>query len=94
MSKPMFADECTDCKPIVKDSEALPLPLLSKNRFPPPGYVAKDDSGPCECKDEGFGLDSCGELCCENSPYTSTDPKDPTYYMHGGTRSHDLLCWK
>ena len=94
MSKPMFADACTDCKPIVQESEIMPLPLLSKNRFPPPGSVAKDDAGPCECKDEGFGLDSCGELCCENSPYTSTDPKDPAYYMNGGTRSLDNLCWK
>jgi hypothetical protein len=69
------------------------LPHLTANRFAPPGYVAKPESGACGCKDDGLGLNACGELCCENSPYTSTDPKDPSYYMNGGTRSIDNLCW-
>ena len=90
----MFADSCTDCKPIVADDEKKVLPFLTNNRFAPTGYKAKADSGPCQCKDEGFGLDSCGELCCENSPYTATDPQDPFYYMNGGTRSTKNLCWE
>ena len=37
-------------------------PIVESNGNPPPGYVAKSGSGPCQCRGSGFGLESCGEL--------------------------------
>jgi hypothetical protein len=73
------------------------LPIVESNRNPPPGYVAKPGSGPCQCGGSGFGLKSCGELCCEHSPYTSTNP-DSEYYYERGSSSRSTgtavnLCW-
>jgi len=67
---------------------------LPSNSNPPPGYKAKDGSGTCTCNGNGGGLASCGDLCCTNSPYTSTDPSNQHYYKNGGTSSMKNLCFE
>merc|ERR1719461_869902 len=56
------------------------LPIVGSNKNPPVGYEAKSGSGRCRCTGNGRGLNSCGELCCDNSPYTSTDPSSSYYF--------------
>jgi hypothetical protein len=47
---------------------------LGSNSAPPPGYQRTSTAGDCKCRRSGFGLDSCGDTCCEFSPFTSEDP--------------------
>ena len=51
------------------------LPRLPANSAAPPGYKAIPGSGPCMCRWTHIGLDACGDLCCNASPWTATDPK-------------------
>ena len=65
-------------------------PQVRQNALPPNHlghrFVAKVDSAPCQCAGSGWGVHSCGDLCCESSPYTSTDPDNQYYYLsNGGT---------
>merc|ERR1711871_328574 len=64
------------------------------NKNPPMGYSAKAGSGPCRCRGSGYGLDSCGELCCAHSPYTDPDPNGKYYFGKGGTRTSANLCYE
>ena len=41
------------------------------NQAAPAGYVAIDGAGPCMCRNPGWGLDSCGTLCCRGAPYAA-----------------------
>jgi len=70
------------------------LPIVGSNSSPPMGYVAKSGSGPCLCSGNGIGLNSCGELCCASSPFTSTDPDDQYFYQNGGAADISNLCWQ
>ena len=70
------------------------LPHAKSNSDPPDGFKAKAGSGPCKCQGSGIGLDSCGSLCCADSPYTSTDPTDKDYFMNGGQKSKANVCWE
>merc|ERR1719359_1865883 len=76
----------------VSGCEAVSLPSGS-NQAPPDGYVAKANSGPCNCRGSGWGLDSCGTLCCAASPYTDPDPNGQYYYEKGG-RTIDDMCYE
>ena len=78
----------------LRDDEAFPLPQLRENSAPPTGYKAKPGSGPCECRGSGYGRDSCGTLCCDASPYTSTIPGNKYFYRNGGNRNIDNLCYE
>ena len=49
---------------------------------------------PCVCRGSGYGLDSCGELCCAHSPYTDPDPNGKYYFGKGGTRTSANLCYE
>ena len=100
---PDVPDRVFDCE--VYDGGAQELPsgyaiygwypkIHSSNTDPPPGFTAKQGSGPCQCTRTGWGLDSCGALCCANSPFTSTDPTDDNYYGNGGYRTVENLCWE
>merc|ERR1719461_1697191 len=70
------------------------LPIVGSNKNPPVGYEAKSGSGRCRCTGNGRGLNSCGELCCDNSPYTSTDPSSSYYFKKGGNGNIFNLCWQ
>ena len=39
----------------------------NQNRYPPAGYYCSNCQ-PCRCRYSGYGYDSCGELCCPQSP--------------------------
>ncbi len=78
----------------LKSLDAYTLPQLRENSAPPTGYKAKPGSGPCECRGSGYGRDSCGTLCCDASPYTSTIPGNKYYYKNGGNRTTDNLCYE
>ena len=67
---------------------------LKENSPPPRGYKAKPGSGACRCRGSGYGIDSCGTLCCAASPYTSTDPSSKYYYKKGGSRGIANLCFE
>lgn len=69
------------------------LPSVASNSDPPIGYRAKIGSGPCRCRGNGLGLDACGHLCCDQSPFTSTNPRDSLHYTRGGQGTIDNLCW-
>ena len=73
---------------------AVTHPAVGSNALPPAGYRAKAGSGPCMCRGSGMGLDSCGELCCANSPFTATDPSSNDYFGKGGHRTDANLCWE
>jgi hypothetical protein len=73
---------------------AVTHPVVGSNALPPAGYRAKAGSGPCMCRGGGRGLDSCGELCCANSPFTATDPSSGDYFGNGGHRTDANLCWE
>lgn len=84
---------CADQRsPAAKGKDGA-LPYADSNAKPPEGYKAKSGSQACRCQGNKLGLDACGDLCCENSPYTSTDPTDELYFMNGGTKSAANLCW-
>ena len=59
------------------------------NKAPPAGYKPIAGSGKCMCRGGGNGLDSCGTLCCDASPYTDPDPSGQ-YYV--GTRGG--MCYE
>ena len=72
-------------------------PMVGQNAEPPPGYKAKEGSGPCMCRRSGWGLDSCGKLCCARSPYTATDPSNKYFFgKHpvASQRTDANLCWE
>ena len=64
---------------------------LGSNSNPPYGYKAKEGSDECKCEGNGYGLNSCGDLCCGNSPYNSLREEDKNHY-YGGDESK--LCWE
>ena len=70
------------------------LLMSGPNKKPPPGYVAKPSSGPCRCRGAKTGLDSCGELCCDNSPFTDVNPTGRYYFKNGGTQTKENLCFE
>merc|ERR1712072_1611100 len=74
------------------EAGAKQLPSGS-NMAPPEGYMAKAGSGPCRCRGSGFGLDSCGSLCCAASPYTDPDPSGQYYYGNNGNTAADM-CYE
>ena len=72
-------------------------PMVGQNAEAPPGYRAKEGSGPCMCRRSGWGLDSCGKLCCARSPYTATDPGNKYFFgKHpvASQRTDANLCWE
>ena len=72
-------------------------PKVGPNALPPAGYKAKSGSGPCKCRGSGTGLDSCGKLCCANSPWSATDPSSSYYFAKhpfASRRTAANLCWE
>ena len=72
-------------------------PMVGQNAEAPVGYVAKASSGPCMCRRSGWGLDSCGKLCCARSPYTATDPSNKYFFgkhPNPTARTDANLCWE
>jgi len=63
------------------------------NMAAPSGYVAKAGSAQCRCRGSGWGLDSCGSLCCAASPYTDPDPSGKYYYGKNGKTEADM-CYE
>ena len=39
------------------------------NRFPPENHYCPDCK-PCQCRGSGYGFESCGEMCCPQSPWS------------------------
>ena len=71
--------------------------MVGQNAEAPVGYVAKASSGPCMCRRSGWGLDSCGKLCCARSPYTATDPSNKYFFgkhPNPTARTDANLCWE
>jgi len=88
-----FTDNCDgECLSGVSTTHVYPI--VGSNADPPPGFIAKSGSGPCKCTGNGLGLNSCGNLCCADSPWTSTNPADQYYFANGGQKSLENLCWK
>ena len=49
------------------------------------------------CRRSGWGLDSCGKLCCARSPYTATDPSNKYFFgkhPNPTARTDANLCWE
>ena len=72
-------------------------PMVGQNAEAPAGYIAKAGSGPCMCRRSGWGLDSCGKLCCARSPYTATDPSNKYFFgkhPNPTARTDANLCWE
>merc|ERR1712167_450322 len=71
-----------------------PAMTRGSNQAPPAGYKAKRGSGKCRCRGSGFGLDSCGTLCCAASPFTAPNSDSIHYYKKGGRRSTSNFCYE
>merc|ERR1712205_256237 len=71
-----------------------PAMTRGSNQAPPAGYKAKRGSGKCRCRGSGFGLDSCGTLCCAASPFTAPNSDSIHYYKKGGSRSTSNFCYE
>ena len=87
----------TASKNEAKEKAAAAKPCVGSNCPPPDdSYVAKPGSGPCQCRGSGWGLLSCGKLCCAASPYTDPRPgqkhsaKKPSDLCY--RRKVDLVC--
>merc|ERR1719486_683933 len=63
---------------------------------PPTGYGAKAGSAACRCRASGWGLDSCGTLCCSASPYTDPDPAGQYYWAknNAGSTWENVRCYE